>query len=630
MNRPNRLLVPVVLAAWLAVSLPVSADSTAPPLVLMNPACAGGSNATLNLMAWPGDYVIQTATNFPGAWRTETNISVGRSGQAAVAFPLRGRPRLFIRAAGQSPSDGLGCMAQFLTLGSSFAPEVHCDAGAPAKFLWIWSDATTTTNYPVASKNFGTAGARWQGLLIQPSNVVTSINLGFDGSDGGETTPLDNYPSQNVGAVRFAQPIPSLQYWASSYNPITNTLDFSGFTNLAAIECYHCAPLQHVVVSNLPSLKRVCFEDCDLAELDLSGNPNFEDLRGAMNTFTNIMVDRGTGPRIWHWCVRDNPQLSQRFQDIMTNFYSLQELYIWNDNQGGVLTTGSTNLTDVDIYDNHYTLADFTGQSRMWRCEVFDNQLTNLIITGCTGLQYLDAHSNQLTTSALDNVLAFLDASAPDVVSVDLSQNPQLPSDVGYGHCASLMAKGVDVSVDWPAPYNVSNAITFITISRNPHMEIQTGAGPATNILWHWGDGAVTSGALVASHNFGSTGTRTNYIQVLPAGSVTYFGAQSGRTGQGIQSVYGAAKFPNLSELYLDQESLQDLSLAGCSHLLQLRLAGNAVSTAVCDQWFIDLNNAVAGPVTGADFYYPASRRTSASDAAWTSLVNKGYVMHPN
>ena len=63
---------------------------------------------------------------------------------------------------------------------------------------------------------------------------------------------------------------------------------------------------------------------------------------------------------------------------------------------------------------------------------------------------------------------------------------------------------------------------------------------------------------------------------------------------------------------------------------MQLHLAGNPVSTRVCDQWFIDLDNAVTGPVTGADFWYPARRRSSASDAAWTNLVNKGYAMHPN
>jgi hypothetical protein len=44
-----------------------------------------------------------------------------------------------------------------------------------------------------------------------------------------------------------------------------------------------------------------------------AGNPNLGDVRGALNAFTNIVVGQGTGPNLWHWCTRDNPQLTQRF-----------------------------------------------------------------------------------------------------------------------------------------------------------------------------------------------------------------------------------------------------------------------------------------------------------------------------
>jgi hypothetical protein len=397
--------------------------------------------------------------------------------------------------------------------------------------------------------------------------------------------------------------------------------------------------LQHVVVSNLPSLRRACFEDCDLRELDLSGNPNLEDLRGALNAYTNILVDRGTGPKVWHWCVRDNPQLTQRFADVMTNFYSLQELFIWNDNQSGTLTTGSTNLVDVMAYGNRFNAADFTGQNNLSLLWMARNELTNLVLTGCTRLQYLDVRENQLPTAALDAILATLDnPSASNLSQVDLSLNGHFPSVVGYTHYTNLLSRypGAQIVLDGPdrtdgsaSVPGGSNAITFVTISRFPVMEIQTNAGAATNILWHWGDGTITRDALVASNDFGSTGPRTNYIEVLPPGSVTYFGSKEWSTGQGIKGVYGAANFPNLNFLFLYAENITDLSLAGCASLRQLHLAGNPVSTEVCDQWFIDLDNAVTGPVSGADFYYPAGRRSSASDAAWTNLVNKGYAIHP-
>jgi len=436
--------------------------------------------------------------------------------------------------------------------------------------------------------------------------------------------------------VRFPYPLTNLRHWASSYNPITNTLDFSGFTALESIECFYCINLQHVQVANLPALRRACFEGTALTELDLSGNPNLEDLRGAMCAYTNIVVGRGTGPKIWHWCTRDNPQLTQRFQDIMTNFYSLQEAYIWNNNQTGEFRVGSTNLVEVYAADNYYTSAHLSGNGNLVRCDFQNNQLTNIVLTGCLRLEYLYVNNNSLNTSALDTLLAELDDAAPLLKTVDLSQNAQCPSVVGYAHYTNLTAKGVSVSLDWLCADGNSNsvaggvdAITFVTTSSNPHMEVRVTAGTTPTILWHWGDGTTMTNSVIASHDFGSTVSFTNYVQVIPPESVTYFGAQYPYTGQGIRAVYGARNFPNLNFLYLYLENLTDLSIAGCSNLVQLHLADTHPSALVCDQWFFDLDSAVSGPVVGADFYYPANRRSSQSDAAWVSLVNKGYTMHP-
>jgi hypothetical protein len=535
----------------------------------------------------------------------------------------------------QAPSDGVGYVAEFLTLGSVFQPEVSCDSGAPLEYLWTWSDGTSSAEYPAASKDFGLPGARVQRLQVRPAERLTSVNLGFDGADGGGTTLLPHRAPQQVGSVRFPAPLTGLRYWASSYNPITNTLDFTGFTRLEAIECFQCSNLQQVVVTDLPALRRACFESCDLRTLDLSGNPNLGDVRGAENAFTDIVTGRGTGPNIWHWCTRDNPQLTQQFEDTLTNFYALRELLIWNDNQGGRLTSGSTNLVYVHAAINHYGAADFTGQGRLQTCVLYDNELTNLVLTGCTALSLLDAHNNRLGSGELDALLAFLDTSAPNVSSVDLSENAQFPSDVGYGHYTNLVSRGVTVYLDWSetsdgitnAPGG-TNAITFVTLSQRPHMEVQTPYGRPMELIWHWGDGRISRGGRLADHDFGAAGQYTNYVEVIPPDCVGYFGAEYGYTSQGIQAVYGTSHFPRLTVLYLFRESLIELSLAGCSNLLELHLAENPVSVEACDQWFLDLDAAVAGPVTNAHFWYPSSQRSSKSDAAWTNLVNKGYSMH--
>lgn len=340
-----------------------------------------------------------------------------------------------------------GDLVEFQTVGSSFASQVSYDTSAADAFRWLWSDNSTSSSTN-ATKSFPGRASRPQLLTAFPGGVLTSINIGFDGSDGGETTPLNtNRPQQNVSSVYFPYPLTSLKYWASSYNPITNTLDFSGFTSLEAIECFHCTNLDGVVVSDLPAIKRLCFEACGLQQLDVSGNPNLEDLRAAVNNFTNIIIGNGTGPKIWHFCTRENRNITQRYQDIMTNFYSLREPWIWHNNQSGHLAFVSTNLTDVETWGNAYTSADFTGQSKLELLWTYDNQLTNLVITGCTSLQELLADHNQLTTNALDQILTDLE-SCPDLQLVYL-QNNGYPSAIGYTHYHNLTNRAT-VYIDWP------------------------------------------------------------------------------------------------------------------------------------------------------------------------------------
>jgi len=337
-----------------------------------------------------------------------------------------------------SPAEG--DLVQFQTLGGSFAPEVTYDTGNSSGFRWLWSDNSTSSAGKV-TKRFPGRGSRDQLLAAYPGGVLTSINIGFDAGDDGQTTPLNtNRPQQNVSAVYFPYPLTGLKYWASNYNPITNTLDFRGFTSLEAIECFYCTNLEGVVVSNLPSIKRVCFEACNLPELDISGNPTLEDFRAALNTFTNVTIGAGTGPKIWHFCTRENQNVTQRYQDIMTNFYSLKEPWIWHNNQSGHLSFVSTNLTDVEAYGNAYTSADFTDQKNLQILFIDHNELTNLVITGCTNLQQLQAQNNQLTTAALDQILTDLDSS-PDLRLVDLTQNPEPPSAVGLMHYTNLISR---------------------------------------------------------------------------------------------------------------------------------------------------------------------------------------------
>jgi len=408
-------------------------------------------------------------------------------------------------------------LVQFQTIGPSFLPEIALDTNS-ASFFWTWSDSTISTDYPVASNLFASPGL--QTLTVSPSSALTSINVGFDGDDSGWTNQFAMRDQQGVASIIFAVPLANLQLFAASHNPLTNTLDFSGFSSLQDIECFDCTNVQHVVVTNLPSLRRVCFEDNDLQELDLSGNTNLEDVRGALNAFTEIKFDSTVGPKVWHWCFRDNQQLTQQFMDVLTNFYSLREPWFWRANQQGALSFVSSNLTDVEVFGNQYTFADFSNQSNMFECLVYDNSLTNLIISHCTGLQLFDAHHNYLPTCVLDDILAFLDSSASSVQSVDLSDNFEFASSKGFSHYRSLTNRGVDVRLDFPDSSAPKVTVTIQTDPPGRSVTVDAITFNSTQIF-HWIPGS-THTISTTPIQTGATDTQYVWTDWDDAGAISH------------------------------------------------------------------------------------------------------------
>lgn len=469
-------------------------------------------------------------------------------------------------------------------------------------------------------------------MVLVPGPVNT-LNVGYDHQDGG-STQITDFTQQNVVAINGLDD--RLTTLCASHNPLTS-LDVHGLAGVQDIECYRCPNLTQVNVTHCPNLTRACFEQCQVqGVLDFTGDVNLQDIRGAVNQYTNVIFG-GAGPKITHLCVRDNPQLGQNL--LLTNFYSLHEWYIWNDSQTGAVTSAtmpSTNLYDVEIYGNHFEYADFSGKAGLYTLLINDNNLTNLALAGCRGLHWLEAECNQLSTAALDTILVGLTNTGGSNRYVNVSRNPELPSPVGYAAADYLRTNLYwNVVVDGPGDGvpGDGNAITFVVWSNNTvKLWLQTNA-PA-NITWHWSDGTSNVGVTSVSHTFQGAGAypscHTNYVTVAPASALWYFGKQTNDV-QGIVGLYGLSNFSSLSYLYLYNDDLQQLSLAGCSSLRQLHLAANPVSSTVCDQWFIDLNNAVTNSVDPNNnaLYYPVVAATANSLAARTSLTNKLWNLIP-
>ncbi len=588
---------------------------------------ADGETVRVNVSGEPGTYAVRLSGDL-ASWSAPQTLDIGAEGAAEVTSPLGAAP-LFVNVERTASWD---CV-EIGTEGASFAPQIECSGAAVPDVLWQFDGGVESNAYPAALVTYATAAARRHVLTVRPPARLTELNLGYDGGDGG-TAPVNYLAAQGVTSVRFPAQIGTLAVFCASNNLGLTELDLSRQKALEIVECYCTSNLRSAKVANLPNVKRLCFEDCDLEALDISGCPNLEDLRGAVNRYTQIVIGGGTGPKVWHWCTRDNPQLQQNFCDFMGEFTALQELFIWNDNQHGAFEIGSHVLTSLLAADNHFTSVVLGDQPQVSSIDFSRNDLASFSIGECPNLWELRLSSNNLGSVAVDAILAWLDVHATNLAIVDLSLNAGGPSDDGMAAVARLRARGVNVSVDEPDEsdglYDVeggAEAVTFSTQATSVSMEVRTSSVPES-IVWHWGDGTVTTGATAVTHRFTSTVRHVNYVEVVPASCVTYFGAQG--TGQGVTGVRNLNHFANIEYLYLYNEQVRELSLAGCGKLVQLHLAANPFDSAVCDQLFIDLDAAVTQwPVTGSAFFYPSGARTSASDAAYNSLIAKGYVMYP-
>jgi hypothetical protein len=530
----------------------------------------------------------------------------------------------------------------FTTEGSSFAPVITV-TGNPS-ILWVWADGTTS-NSATPNKNYGSPGKRLNRLQVKPWSALQRINIGYDAGDDG-SSEIEPVPDQHVSAVRGLHLVaPSLAQWCSSYNLITS-LDFRNFANLDTIECFNSQSLRTVNLANTPKLRRVCFEDCNLESLDLSGSPNLEDLRGAANDFPTINFG-ATGAHIWHICVVNNPQLTNQtmFADL-SPFPNLSDLLIWSCNQTGTLRLPLTNslsgFVNIMADDNHYTSVDLSGALANSDAEAFvafnRNNLTSINITGCSQITQLYLENNNFDSASLDTVLATLDALgrnentlAPGAqLRVDLRGNAT-PSATGYAHALSLAGKGWTVLAEgWTVeplqPFNGEQRLDFSTNGEATSMRCDFGRALTNTAVWHWSDGTTTAAASGenAVKNVLGPGPHAHYLIISDGAALTRFGASDGGGAGNLTTMLGFENCPSLRVLYAyDESGLTSLGRTNATKTREYHLMGTALSPLALDQVFAD---AVASNVWGGSIW--SASGTAASEADRTVLLSRGWSLY--
>ena len=349
----------------------------------------------------------------------------------------------------------------FYTNGSSFSPVIILEAGATV--VWTWDDNTTSTSTtPV--KNYGSAQLRTNRLKVTPWSSVRRINIGYDGQDGG-TNAIEFVADQHVSVVENLNLVaPYLREWCSSYNAITS-LDFSNFINLETIECYLSTSLNEVNLTNTPKLKRACFEDNNLLNLNLSDCNSLEDLRASRNRYTTFTYPNFKG-NMWHICVRSNPQLSNpTFFTNLSEFPDLTDLFIWDTNQQGNLIINKTHSSRPIIINaswNKYSSLDLTGSLQNPNADGYvnlnDNQLTSINISGCIQINNLNLNNNKLESNVIDLILEHVDDYGTSNGTIDLRNN-KAPSYIGLTYKNNLETRG------WVVQTEPNISIQSITVT---------------------------------------------------------------------------------------------------------------------------------------------------------------------
>jgi hypothetical protein len=351
----------------------------------------------------------------------------------------------------QTPSD----MINIQSCGSAFAPVIEVTGGPIIE--WIFDDGTTSASAtPV--KEYGSPGSRHNLLRVTPWSALIGINTGYDASDGGYGGFAMVANQSVLGFQNLTLAKSSLQYLCASYSPLTE-LDISELSALRFVESLYCLNLANLKLGNHPALERLGAEGCNLASLDLSGCAALEDLRAASNNFSSINWG-STGAKLWHICIRSNPQLTENLP-VITQFPLLRELLTWDDNQTGAFVCHSSVIQRIDSYDNHYTSADISGCTRLSDLSLSGSQLASLDLSQAGNLINIELKNCGLRASQIDYVLKTLDEAGRSNGYLELDDNAP-PSSEGLLHYNNLIARGWTIFITDPSQ---KIPITGITVA---------------------------------------------------------------------------------------------------------------------------------------------------------------------
>jgi len=279
----------------------------------------------------------------------------------------------------------------FITEGSSFSPIINIEGGADV--LWRFP-GNITSNSTTPTVDFGSSATRRTELAVSPFSALQSINVGYDGDDGGSSSTvqpdlMDLLSQQNVSSITGLDKATNLLALMCSNNPITS-IDLSNLLFLERFEAYNASLT--TLTTALPSLKRLCIENNSITgTLDLGAMTDIEDIRAASNSFDSIIWPEEELSSLWHICIREMPNLDESDFPPMSQIPAISQLWISENNISGA-----------------YSLSGAFPEGRNGSVWLYGNPITEVDLTDCPGLIQANLRNMSLDQDAVDYVLITL------------------------------------------------------------------------------------------------------------------------------------------------------------------------------------------------------------------------------
>jgi len=413
--------------------------------------------------------------------------------------------------------------------------------------------------------------------------------------------------------------------------------------------------IQGIPFKSLPSLRQLwVFRDDSYVDnifLTVTNSPKLESVQAYANFFQSAHFDGQTN--LQELLLYSMPSMTNL---VVTGCSNLLVLNV----QGDTLSVNAIDsvLVALDQMGTHggSALLDGTGnsapsnvgltavdslRSKSWNVQVNPQSpyITNIVVNATTNSATItwttDIASDSIVHYGTTTSYGSTGTGSSGVTSHSVILTGLISDTIYHFYITSTSGAYTGYSGDNQFVTSVPGSIRFVTTSASVNLHIEL--NQSATVTWVWGDNTTNSSS---SHTFGTSGPYTNYLTVVPTNALTLFGRLcSGSTT--LSSVSGLTNYPNLQDLFFYQCGVSDISLAGCSNLVHIALAGCNPTSAMEDQWFKDLADAQPtslAPGTSAYcdnlqnyFFYPASPGpTSGSTTASNHLYSIGWHLSPN